>query len=54
MTIEQGHANHRSDNFSTVAYWRQQSPHKLRKPLPPVDARIPRMIDVEGPTVGKP
>jgi len=54
MTIEHGHGNHRSDNFSTVAYWYQQGSHKLRKPLPPVDERIPRMVNVEGPTVGKP
>jgi Protein of unknown function (DUF2961) len=54
MTIEHGHANHRSDNFSTVAYWYQQGPHRLRKPLPPVAERIPRMVNVEGPTMGKP
>ncbi|MGE0131664.1 MAG: glycoside hydrolase family 172 protein [Blastocatellales bacterium] len=54
MTIEHGHGNHRSDNFSTVAYWYQQGSHKLRKPLPPVDERIPRMVNVEGPTMGKP
>lgn len=54
MTIEHGHANHRSDNFYTVAYWYQQGPHRLRKPLPPVEQRIPQMKNVEGPTVGKP
>jgi hypothetical protein len=54
MTIEHGHANHRSDNFYTVAYWYQKGPHKLRKPLPPVDERIPRMINVGGPSMGKP
>jgi hypothetical protein len=54
MTIEHGHANHRSDNFSTVAYWYQQGAHRLRKPLPPVAERIPRMVNVEGPTIGKP
>jgi hypothetical protein len=54
MTIEHGHANHRSDNFYTVAYWYQQGPHRLRKPLPPVAERIPRMVNVEGPTMGKP
>jgi hypothetical protein len=54
MTIEHGHANHRSDNFYTVAYWYQQGSHKLRKPLPPVDERIPRMVNVGGPTMGKP
>ncbi len=54
MTIEHGHANHRSDNFYTVAYWYQQGPHRLRKPLPPVAERLPRMVNVDGPTVGKP
>ncbi|MPZ20611.1 MAG: DUF2961 domain-containing protein [Luteitalea sp.] len=54
MTIEHGHANHRSDNFYTVAYWYQQGPHKLRKPLPPVEERLPQMVNVDGPTVGKP
>ena len=54
MTIEHGHANHRSDNFYTVAYWYQQGPHKLRKPLPPLEDRIPRLVNVEGPTIGKP
>ena len=54
MTIEHGHANHRSDSFYTVAYWYQQGPHKLRKPLPAVNDRLPRMVNVEGPTVGKP
>jgi len=54
MTIEHGHANHRSDNFYTVAYWYQQGPHRLRKPLPSVDQRIPAMVNTGGPTVGKP
>ena len=54
MTIEHGHANHRSDNFYTVAYWYQKGPHKLRKPLPAVEERVPRMINTGGPTMGKP
>jgi hypothetical protein len=54
MTIEHGHANHRSDNFYTVAYWYQQGPYRMRKPLPPVAERLPRLINTEGPTVGKP
>jgi hypothetical protein len=54
MTIEHGHANHRSDNFYTVAYWYQQGSHKLRKPLPPVAERIPRMVNTGGPTMGRP
>lgn len=53
MTIEHGHANHRSDNLYSVAYWYQMGPHRKRKPLPPVAERIPRMINTEGPTVGK-
>jgi len=54
MTMEHGHANHRSDNWYTVAYWYQQGPHKLRKPLPPVAERMPNHVNVEGPTMGKP
>jgi hypothetical protein len=34
MSIEHGHANHRSDNFYTVAYWYQKGPHSHRKPPP--------------------
>ncbi len=54
MTIEHGHANTRSDNFYSVAYWYQTGPHKLRQPLPPVKDRVPRLINTEGPTVGRP
>ncbi len=54
MTMEHGHANHRSDNWYTVAYWYQQGSHKLRKPLPPVADRLPKAQNVEGPTLGKP
>ena len=53
MTIEHGHANHRSDNFYTVAYWYQKGSHTHREPLPPVEDRIPKMINTEGPTMGK-
>lgn len=54
MTIEHGHANHRSDNFYTVAYWYQLGSHKKRPPLPPVERRMPQMYNVDGPTVGRP
>lgn len=54
MTMEHGHANHRSDNWYTVAYWYMQGSHKLRKALPSVAERIPRSVNVEGPTLGKP
>ncbi len=54
MTLEHGHANHRSDNYYSVAYWYQKGTHNtLRQPLPSVDDRIPRMINTEGPTMGK-
>jgi hypothetical protein len=48
-TIEHGHANHRSDNFFSVAYWYQNEPHAAFPPLPPVEQRIPRIYPVGGP-----
>ncbi len=48
-TIEHGHANHRSDNFYSVAYWYQTEPHLKFPALPPVDDRIPAMHIVGGP-----
>ena len=54
-TIEHGHANHRSDNFFSVAYWYQNEPHAAFPPLPPVERRIPRIYSVGGPgNVAKP
>ncbi|MFQ5792447.1 MAG: glycoside hydrolase family 172 protein, partial [Acidobacteriota bacterium] len=54
VTIEHGHANHRADNFYTVAYWYQSEPHAPFPALPAVEARLPRQFDTGGPTVGKP
>jgi hypothetical protein len=48
-TIEHGNANHRSDNFYSVAYWYQTEPHEPFPPLPPVDDRIPALQLVGGP-----
>ena len=48
-TIEHGHANHRSDNFFSIAYWYQSEPHATFPALPPVDARLPRLYSVGGP-----
>jgi len=48
-TIEHGHANVRSDNFFSVAYWYQSEPHAAFPALPPVEARIPRVYAVGGP-----
>jgi len=48
-TIESGHANTRSDNYYSVAYWYQSEPHAAFPPLPPVDERLPRLYRVGGP-----
>jgi hypothetical protein len=51
-TIEHGHANHRSDNMFSVAYWYQAEPHAAFPPLPPVEERLPRIYPVGGPGNG--
>lgn len=43
VTIEHGHANKRSDDLSSVAYWYQSLPHRPFG-LPSVDQRIPRAL----------
>jgi hypothetical protein len=54
-TIEHGNANHRSDNYYSVAYWYQTEPHAPFPPLPPVDQRLPVLEHVGGPgSVGRP
>ena len=42
VTIEHGHANRRSDDYSSTAYWYQTEPHKKFEPMLPVEKRIPR------------
>ncbi|NVM31423.1 MAG: DUF2961 domain-containing protein [Candidatus Helarchaeota archaeon] len=42
VTIEHGHANHRSDDYSSTAYWYQTEPHKMFPPLLSVRERLPR------------
>jgi hypothetical protein len=51
-TIEHGHANHRSDNFYSVAYWYQTEPHAPFPTLPAVEQRLPRLQPVGGPGNG--
>jgi hypothetical protein len=51
-TIEHGHANHRSDNFFSVAYWYQSEPHAASPALPPLEERIPKILVVGGPGSG--
>lgn len=41
VTIEHGHNNHRSDDWSSTAYWYQTEPHKPFRALPPVEERLP-------------
>jgi hypothetical protein len=53
-TIEHGHANHRSDNYFSVAYWYQNEPHAAFPPLPGVDQRLPRLYAVGGPGAARP
>ena len=48
-TIEHGHADHRSDNFFSVAYWYQSEPHAPFPTLPRVNDRIPRLFPTGGP-----
>jgi D-arabinan exo alpha-(1,3)/(1,5)-arabinofuranosidase (non-reducing end) len=54
FSIEAGHANHRSDNYYTVAYWYQDEPHLAFPTLPPAADRIPRVRNTGGPTMGRP
>jgi hypothetical protein len=42
VTIEHGHNNCRSDDFSSVAYWYQTGRTKPLPPIPPVAERVPR------------
>jgi hypothetical protein len=42
VTIEHGHANDMSNDYSSTAYWYQTEPHAPFPPLLPVDQRLPR------------
>jgi hypothetical protein len=48
VTIEHGHANHRSDDFYSVGYWYQTEPHAAFPNLPAAEQRIPKMFDPGG------
>ena len=54
VTIEHGHANHRSDNFYSVAYWYQTEPHAAFPALPAPADRIPRIFREGGPGAAVP
>ncbi|MCK5811738.1 MAG: DUF2961 domain-containing protein [Clostridiales bacterium] len=40
VSIEHGHANDQGNDYSSVAYWYQDEPHKKFEPMVPVDKRI--------------
>ncbi len=48
VTMEHGHANHRSDNFYTTAYWYQTEPHAVFPALPKVEERVPKVFSIGG------
>ena len=48
VTMEHGHANHRSDNFYTAAFWYQAEPHAPFPALPMPEDRRPRIYHVGG------
>lgn len=41
VTIEHGHNNHRSDDYSSTAYWYQTEPHTDHPIILPVEKRLP-------------
>jgi hypothetical protein len=43
VTIEHGHANKLSNDYSSTAYWYQTEPHLPFPPLLPVEERLPRL-----------
>jgi len=45
VTIEHGHANKLSNDYSSTAYYYLSEPKRGGPPLPPVDARLPRPND---------
>jgi D-arabinan exo alpha-(1,3)/(1,5)-arabinofuranosidase (non-reducing end) len=54
VTIEHGHANARSDNFYTTAFWYQTEPHAAFPALPPAEERIPTVYAVGGGAAAQP
>lgn len=46
VTLEHGHANLRSDDWSSTAYWYQTEPHKAFPEILPVEKRLPVMDKV--------
>jgi Protein of unknown function (DUF2961) len=55
VTLEHGHANHLSDDWSSTAYWYQTLPSPVRTILP-VEQRLPTILGAEkrDPTLSEP
>ncbi len=49
VTIEHGHANDRSDDYSSVGYWYQTEPHAAFPPLPKANERLPKELIAASP-----
>lgn len=49
VSIEHGHANKLSNDYSSTAYWYQLEPHRLLAPLLSVEARLPRRSEPQFP-----
>lgn len=47
VTIEHGHANNFENDYSSVAYWYQEEPHKKFPQLPSATERIPLLLPGE-------
>ncbi len=47
VTMEHGHANNRSDDFYSTAYWYQTEPHAAFPALPAPHERVPRFHNIE-------
>jgi D-arabinan exo alpha-(1,3)/(1,5)-arabinofuranosidase (non-reducing end) len=43
VTIEHGHANKLTNDYSSTAYWYQAEPHQDFPPILPVEERLPRL-----------
>jgi len=49
VTIEHGHANDLSNDYSSTAYWYQTEPHKSFPRMLPVEQRLPRPMVIPRP-----
>lgn len=54
VTVEHGHANHRSDSFYSAAYWYQNEPHAAFPALPAAEKRVPHVLRVGGAGAAEP